>query len=78
MSEEKEYSVKVWKLIYYLSDEDDNAKKDKDGRVILYTNPHQDLYSKSDWAGLADIEVDDLEVAAVLPQFSISFKRERR
>ena len=63
MSEEKEYSVKVWKLVYYLSDEDDNAKKDKDGKVILYTNPHDDLYSISDWADLDDIEVDDLEVA---------------
>tara|TARA_R110000824_G_scaffold301477_1_gene489439 strand:+ start:52 stop:288 length:237 start_codon:yes stop_codon:yes gene_type:complete len=78
MSEEKEYSVKVWKLIYYLSDEDDNAKKDKDGRVILYTNPHDDLYSISDWADLADIEVDDLEVANVLPQFSIYFKGEQQ
>ena len=28
MSEEKEYSVKVWGLVYYLSDEDNNAKKD--------------------------------------------------
>ena len=38
-------------------------KKDKDGKVILYTNPHDDLYSISDWADLDDIEVDDLEVA---------------
>jgi len=65
MSKDKKYSVKVWKLVYYLSDEDDNAKKDKDGKVILYTNPHDDLYSISDWADLDDIEVDDLEVANI-------------
>lgn len=59
MSEEKKYNVEVWGLVYYLSDEDGNPKEDKDGKVILYTNPKDDgLHIWSD-----SVVVDDLEVA---------------
>ena len=60
MSEEKKYNVEVWGLVYYLSDEDGNPKEDKDGKMILYTNPKDDFSYLSD-----SVVVDDLEVTNI-------------
>jgi hypothetical protein len=61
MSEEKKYNVEVWGLVYYLSDEDGNPKEDKDGKIILYTNPKDDFSYLSDSVVVDDLEVTDIK-----------------
>jgi len=53
----KEYNnIAVWDLTFYRKDEDGNALKDENGKVITYR-------VEANWTYLADgLDIDDLEV----------------
>jgi hypothetical protein len=70
MSEEKNYSIAVWDLTYYLVDEDGNAKKGEDGKVTIYRHPKEDASYLADGIDIEDLEEDKEDVELPMSIFA--------
>ena len=70
MSEEKNYSIAVWDLTYYLADEDGNAKKGEDGKVTIYRHPKEDASYLADGIDIEDLEEDKEDVELPMSIFA--------
>ncbi len=57
MSDDKEYTIAVWDLVFFRVDDDGNAELDADGNVKLYDMPDYDCSYLADGLGIDDLTV---------------------